>query len=246
MIDVFKAMCYRIYKSRVVYYALFFAVAFAVAISFTALNQDEVSDNAIIYGIYDNITIMGMTMILVFISIYQCNDFKNKTLYYEVMGGHSRIEVFTGRLTSLTLFSVIICNIQIWLSIVMLNLWMNVEFFKDGVIISTLKIIGAELLVLAYIIYFITCSFIGKNFIVTLSLGWAGIVISQLTSLLNRFDIIKSGIKVSYIFGSRVIAFLFAESFSVSQFLSSSVISLMIIFICILIGKNNFKNSDLN
>lgn len=244
MCDVFKAMCLKMLKSRITWYVLFFSIAFPVVISTTALVAEGSDINIIIYGVFDNIVLMGMTIVMVFVCIYLCNDFGNKTIYYEIMAGHRRAEVYAGRTLAVSLFALVIFNIQVIITLVLLYFITGCNIAFEGIGLAILKMILIEFLSIAYIIFFTSIALAAKNIIVSLSIGWAGIIISQLTSIFNDYKITPDGYSLSAIFGSRVIPTAIVEPFSIITFSLAIVFTLVITIVSYFIGAYCFKKSQ--
>lgn len=242
MSDVFKAMCFRIVKSRVFWYALFFSFAFAGVMSLTPLAENSPD---VIYGVIDNIVIIGFTIVMVLVCVYSCGDFGNKTIYYEIMNGHSRRDVYLGRLLALSLFAFILFNIQIIVSLILIHLLTNYNLFAEGIGLAVLKIITAEICSVAYIVFFGALSIVAKNMVVSISLGWFGIIASQLVVLFDNYEITSDGNTLKTILGSGAIKFAIADSFSMSRFVLANIISVVLIVAFYVIGLKLFKNSQL-
>ncbi len=241
MCDVFKAMCLKMLKTRVTWYMLFFSIAFPLVISSTALVAEG---DDIIFGVFDNIVILGMTIVMAFVCIYLCNDFRNKTIYYEIMAGHSRSEVYQGRTLAVSLFALVFFNIQLIITLSLMYFITDCNIFSYGIGFAMLKIILIELLSIAYIVFFTSSALAAKNIIVSVSICWAGIIISQLTSVLNEYKITPDGYPLSAIFGSRVIPTAIVEPFSIATFSLAIGIALAITIISYLIGVYCFKRTQ--
>ncbi len=102
MTSIVKSSIYRLKISKLYLYSAIVAVGLGIVFYFLAkmnLAYDASYTNVYetIRGDVDNWVFMGFMIIMFIIISLIGNDFKDKTIYYEVMGGHSRTEVILGR-----------------------------------------------------------------------------------------------------------------------------------------------------
>lgn len=242
MINVFKSMCYRIITNRVTYYAMFLAVALPFLLIISAITATE--GDTTILGVIDSITLLGMVVVFIPISIFICNDYSNKTLYYEVMNGHSRFDVYTGRTLAVVLLGFVIYNIQLFVTLFMSSVLMNYQLAGEGVITAVYKIVCVELCVLGFLLFFSFTALALKNIIISISVNWFGLIGSSLVAQWDEHLVTDSGDAISSIFGSGVIRCALANKFSNSSFTMAVLIAVALIIGFYLLGLYIFKKSE--
>lgn len=242
MINVFKSMCYRIITNRVTYYSMFLAVALPFLLVISAISAT--GESTTILGVIDSITLLGMVVVFVPISLFICNDYSNKTLYYEVMNGHSRFDVYTGRTLAVVLLGFVIYNIQLFVTLLMSSVFMNYQLAGEGVTTAVCKIVCVELCVLGYLLFFSFTALALKNIIISISVNWFGLIGSCLVAQWDEHLVTDSGDAISSIFGSGVIRCALANKFSESAFTMAVLIAIALIIVFYLLGLYIFKKSE--
>lgn len=112
MYDIMKASFYNYRKSKSVYYSVFTALLLGLAMGFGAYVQNEEIKEAVM-GSVDNWMFNSFLVIMIFTALGIGSDFKNKTIYYEVMSGHKSSEIIIGRMLPTLLFEIIIMSLAL-------------------------------------------------------------------------------------------------------------------------------------
>lgn len=243
MINICKAMFYRIIKSRVTLYCFILSIAFPFLLVLSSTTSATYVD---IKSILDSVNLMGLAVIFVFISIFICNDYRSKTLYYEVMNGHHRYQVYTGRALVVILFGFIMFNIQLIITLVMSNLTINYQLTSQGNGIAVLKIIAVELCVLGFLMFFAFTALALKNIIISFSVSWFGLICSNIVVIFDEYEITSTGTTISSVLGSGAIKYALAGDFSNIWFTICIMVSIVLILFFYFMGLFIFKKSELH
>lgn len=112
MRDIMAASFYRFKKSKDLFYAILAAFLIGTSMGFGTYMQSEEVKLSVASNI-DNWAFMGFLIIMIFSTAYLAGDFQNKTIYYEIMSGHSSREIVIGRMIPIVIFSIIILSIEL-------------------------------------------------------------------------------------------------------------------------------------
>lgn len=245
MNSIMKATWYRIRKGKEFKYSLLVVIGFAITTIISAVPQMGTDYNSIIYGVVNNSAFFSIVILLAFNCIVIGSDFRDKTLFYEVMSGHSRGEVFIGRLLVCTIISILLFNILfsvslgIVFSIISNSYSMTIPFSE-----LFIKILLCNYVELFYIIMFICISFITKNLVSGLAGGWLFVIISWGGALFS--DTIKLGtIPISNIMGILSFHNIISSALSVEYSAYILIIYTFGIGLFIYITKIIFSKSEL-
>lgn len=173
--QIIKASFYKLKVSKALTRLIGISIVFMVVLSFLAKSELIGTCSAerslgVLSGSISMWLFMGYMVVMVFIISFIGSDFGNKTLYYEVMGGHSRKQVYLGRL--------IACAGVAWLSWCMEELVVFIICYKQYTCIVgegwqiILRLLGGMIIVLPYIGICYLGAFIGKNVIYGLAVSW--------------------------------------------------------------------------
>ncbi len=241
MNSIFKAMVYRIIKGRVFVYTLVWSIVFPIVLSFVGLLSDNEQG---IYGTWDNFFFIGNLIYFVFVCAYNCADYKNKTINFEVMNGHSPMEIFIGRLSALVLFVLIMFNIGfVILHCILMNSPIYVNFMQnDGLNIG--KILAIELVVLSYVVFYVVLSFVIRNMLASLLASWMGFAFSGLVVILDNQEMMSTIKKISSIIGPYTVKWIVLEDFSYRQGIVSVICSLTLISLFLFAGSMNIFKQE--
>lgn len=242
MNNIFMAMNYRILKSRIAIYTPFFTILIGLVFPILAFAADE--PLAGLYGTIDNIFFMCNLIFMFFICAYNCADFKNRTINYEVMNGHKKSEIFWGRTLAFLLY--LECGFHITFFTALFILQKEVRF-KQIIFAGThfiARVITIEAIVFAYILYYIVCSFCVKNMITAMLICWLGFGISGLGGLLNDY-ITVAGLAPERIIGMYAIKFMLLEDFSYRQCAAACIAAIAFILIFFILGLQVFSKKDM-
>jgi len=243
MINVFKATCYRIRKTRVFLYVILFSALLGVVIPLSAFSETEFVMESVC-GVIDKTFFFIPLIILVFIEVCNCGDFGNKTIYYEIMHGHKRSEIYAGRMLSFLLFTEIIFHIQLGLTFGILSFLPNYTLLIVTFPQIILKFFCLQLFYISFVMFFVACSFICRNIIVGLSLCWFGIIAIMLAPFFDKYIKIDSK-GISNYMGIYVPKYLILERFSGTHFALCSVFSFALIALFYCIGYAVFSKTDM-
>lgn len=243
MINVFKATCYRIRKSRILVYAILCSAMFGIVIPLMAFSETEFVMESVC-GVIDKTFFFIPLIILVFIEVCNCGDFGNKTIYYEIMHGHKRSEIYAGRTLSFLLFTEIIFHIQLGLTFGVLSFLPNYTLLIDTFPQIILKLFCLQLFYISFVMFFVACSFICRNMIASLSISWFGIIAVMLTQFFDKYIRIDENNISNYI-GFSVPEYLILERFSNTHFALCSLFSFALIAVFYCIGYAVFSKTDM-
>lgn len=242
MSNTFKAMIYRIVKSRILVYAILCNLAFPLALSLIGL----FSENAIqgIYMTWDNWFLFGNLICMAFVCANNCSDYRNKTIHLEIMNGHSSTEIFAGRALALIVTSELMFHIGSVITHLMLRSKEEYVSIIENNGPYVLRIAAIELIFLAYALFYVFISFIVKRTSVALIASWLGYAIGGLAGLLDDRVSLPGIGKLSSIFGPNSVRALILDGFSVTQGITASVIPLCFMIAFVIIGIINLGKQE--
>lgn len=242
MSNIFQAMLYRIMKSKIAVYSLICCIIFGVLFSIVAMNAEDTIQG--IYGTMDNMFYISNLIFLVFVCAYNCSDYKNKTINYEVMNGHSSWEIFLGRLLAF----VLCIEIMFHLELLVIHLILS-RVQEYSIIISQngnylLRILTLDLVVLAYAVYYVVCSFVARKMIAGILFSWLGFAISGLVVTLNSVLVFENGTLFAALVGANSMKYIMLGGFSVWQSAVTVTIALIFIIMFLVIGLVNVNRQE--
>lgn len=171
------------------------------------------------------------------------NDFKNKTIYYEVMSGHKSSEIIIGRIIPTLLFTLVILSLGFIGTYSVGLIWGG-----WGEILGSFKVILIRYLLLMWnslpFVGFCILSIYGtKNIVSAIALDWGMLIFIQLPLLLQSIGYTNNALSSMWIHTNmrRIIGDSLTYSFCFSIMILSTVKFILIILLAIWI----FEKSDL-
>lgn len=187
MYDIMAASFYRFRKSRDLFYAILVAIIIGASMGFATYMQNEEVRLSVV-GSIDNWTFMSFLIIMIFITTYLAGDFRNKTIYYEIMSGHSSSKIVIGRMIPVVIFSIIILSVELIGTYSFGIIWGGwgsvIGSFRDGVIRWFLLMCNA----LPFIALCILSIYLTKTVVGSLALDWLMWIIIQIPLVLVTSD----------------------------------------------------------
>lgn len=187
--QIIKASFYKLKVSKALTRLIWISVMFMAVLSFSAKSElmgtrSVERSLSVLSGSISMWLFMGYIIVMFFIVSFIGSDFGDKTLYYEVMGGHSRKQVYLGRL--------IACAGVAWLSWCMEEVAVFIICSKEYTLIvgegwqNIFRLIGGAIIVLPYVGVCYLGAFIGKNVIYGLVVSWVFFLGLQLEAILPQ------------------------------------------------------------
>ena len=179
MRDIMAASFYRFKKSRDLFYAILVAILIGTSLGFSTYVQNEEIRLSVI-GSIDTWMFMSFLIIMIFITAYLAGDFRNKTIYYEIMSGHSSSEIVIGRMIPIVIFSIIILSVELIGTYSFGIIWGGwgtvIGSFREGVIRWFLLMCNA----LPFIVLCMFSIYLTKTVVGGLVLDWLMWIIIQI------------------------------------------------------------------
>lgn len=184
MHDIMKASFYSYRKSKQVFYSVFTALLLGLAMGFAAYVQNGEIEASVI-GSIDNWMFNTFLIIIIFTASCIGSDFKNKTIYYEVMSGHKTSEIIIGRMIPTLLFTLLIMSLAFIGTYSFGLIWGG-----WGEILGSFKVILIRYLLLMWnslpFVGFCILSIYGtKNIVTAIVLDWGMFIFIQIPLLLQ-------------------------------------------------------------
>ncbi|MBQ4524045.1 MAG: hypothetical protein IJA10_14005 [Lachnospiraceae bacterium] len=142
MWNVMKSQIYQLKKDIMVFGATFFGFVITLLMNLEAFENGLTGSEGMAYMGESNSVIAGLLPIMVVVANVMGKDFADKTLHYEILSGHTRKEVFFGRLV-VAILPGILCSfltiISVPVVLTVINGWGN-SLELNGVLIRILLI----------------------------------------------------------------------------------------------------------
>lgn len=245
MRNIMKATLYRICKGKEIKYAVFALIAFSIITIVMSTTQVQFSHEAMISGSIDNLSFFGILIVLGFNCAVIGNDFRDKTLNYEVMSGHSRTEVFVGRLLICTIISILLFILLFSFSISMIYSFIYDSFSIQISLYEIFpKILLCSYIALFYSILFVCITFMTRNLLVALGGSWCTIILSWTFSLLDAFIKIDT-YPISYILGIYSFRNIFRDTLTIEYCMYIVLLYSVGIVFLLLFTRKLFRNCEL-
>lgn len=188
MYNIMKATFYTFRKSKAVFYSIFIVLFVGLAIGFSTYMQDK-EMIAAIPGNVENWMFNGFLIVMIFIATILGDDFRNKTIYYEVMNGHKRNEIILGRMIPTLLFSCII----LWLGLIGTYSF-GVIWGDWGRVLGSFNVIFIRYVLLVwnslpFIAFCILSTFTARNIVTSIVLDWGVFILLRLPLLIRVLGI---------------------------------------------------------
>lgn len=184
MVNIMKASFYSLKKSKSLWYATVTAILIGTAMGFATYVQGEETRSAVV-GSIDNWIFMSMLIIMIFVTSYLGGDFRNKTIYYEIMSGHSSSEIVIGRMIPIVISSIIILSLELIgtysLGIICGGWGAVIGPFKEGIIRWFLLICNT----LPFVVFCMLSIYLTKTIVGGLALDWMMWLIIQFPLMLG-------------------------------------------------------------
>lgn len=187
MYDIMKASFYSYRKGKPVYYSVFIAILLGVAMGFGAYAQGGEIKEAVM-GSIDNWMFNSFLVMMIFTALGIGSDFKNKTIYYEVMSGHKSSEIIIGRMLPTLLFEIIIMSLAL-IGTYSFGLiggnWGSELGLPQVIFIRYLLLLWNNIPFAGFCILSI---YITKNMATAIALDWGMLILIQLPLLFREMD----------------------------------------------------------
>ena len=242
MSNIFKAMIYRILKSKILVYTLLCSVVFPFVLSFVGLWSEN--EEQAFYGTWDNFFFIENLVFLVFVCAYNCADYKNKTINFEVMNGHSPLAIFGGRTFAFVVFVEIMFNVGFAITHFMLKTNLMYASIVSNHQFGVLRIVTIEVILLTYLIYYVVCSFVLRNTLFALVVSWMGFAFSGIVVFLDDIVYLPNGDRLSTIIGANTVKFIMLDETTVSKLLLTILISVSFSIVLLVIGFKNVSKQE--
>lgn len=246
MTDIIRASIYRLKISKLHLYSG--AVALGLGLMFCFLSKSNLAYDVsytsiyeIIRGNIDSWVFFGFVIVMVLIVSYIGNDFKDKTIYYEVMGGHSRREVLLGR--------VIASGGLAWLVWTMMGCLLLCSCKEEYTILFDegwqlpFRVMLAVILLMPYIGVCILGAFMGRDVLKGLILTWSFYLIIQMENILIGLNNLQEDV-VKYFIVKRI-EYVILHPISAGFISSILVISILETFILMVLANTYFDKIEL-
>lgn len=197
-------------------------------------------------GSFDTCTMFSTIIIISFVSLTLGSEFKNKTIYYTIMNGHSRKVVFLGKLVGFLPYIILLSLVQSVILYSVFALMTNNEFFGLYIHHLTLSSFAFLIVYISYAILSLSFSFMTRS-----AIGGIGgslitmIVFDIIYILLNLSELNLFSIELSHFFGMFLFRFLLENNTNINFQLVVILIYALLSVVYLLIGYNIFKKDDL-
>ena len=258
MKNIMKSQLFKLKRDKICIFTFFAILTLSIAMIFMMLDMS--ADKTFTGGEEAAIT-MNMFMLLSQFFMYiftaqMCGaDFTDKTMNYEIMSGHTRAQVFFGRVIPCiligTLGSLILIAAPVAVEVAMLG-WGDKIKFSDILIRFMFMIFPIERIISEYVFlsYIIKNPYIvmGISYVLCIVLGInipEGQLYSPILGMsnLNMLSYVDSW--VSYGLGDDMY-YIYETALTSGQIISTVVISLVFISGSLFLGYSFFKNDDMH
>lgn len=191
MLDIMKAFFYSLRKGNAIWYSIGVIILMEATIGFSAYVQMLDMTTAVVSNI-DSWMFTSFLVVMVFIAVTIGDDFKNKTLYYEIMSGHQSYEIILGRLVPVFLFSGVLLLLGLVATYGFGLVWGN-----WCEVLGSTKVIFIRCLLLIYnslpfIAFCILSIFVTKNIVTAIALNWGMYIVLQIPTVMQSLGITYS------------------------------------------------------
>lgn len=247
MTNVCKNFFYYIKKTRIFIKAaiVFFLITIASLVSGIMQMSEYTLEEFL--GSLDTCTMFSTITIIVLVAISLGNEFKHKTSYYLVMNGHSRSELFFGKLIAVLPYILLLGIIQCIIMYALLVSMTGSEFVSENIHHYLLNSLDFIIIYISYAILSLSFSFmtrstiggIGGSIIVIIVYN----VIYLLFGYLTNFNMFSY--KFNEMFGMFTFRYLLVHNNDISFQLSILALYILLSAVYMLIGYNKFRKDDL-
>lgn len=197
-------------------------------------------------GSIDTCTMFCTIIIIAFVSLTLGAEFKNKTIYYTIMNGYSRKEVFFGKLIGFLPYIIILSLFQNVILYSVFAFMTNDMFFDQYINHILLNTFAFTVIYISYSILSLTFCFISRS-----AIGGIGVSLIIMIAFNVIFFLLSlTGAKLfsfelSHLFGMFIFRYLLENNADVVfQFITILVYAMLSsAYLCI--GYNRFKKDDL-
>ena len=191
MWNVIKAQNYQIKRSNSTWYVILFGLAFYVLVCFDmdSIEYLKITGSAYFMQISGMLPFVGVAMMLVLTCKVCGGDLTDKTMNYEILGGHSRRKIYFGRCAVAMLWSFGVGYLMVLIPVLfftVINGWGDSVSWKTVLICYGL----AAFPFLRLLCGFVMLTFLVRNMYAAGILGWTFYSFSMFAMLiLEAFDI---------------------------------------------------------
>ena len=223
---------------------VFLVISLATLISGVAQMNEYTLEEFL--GAVDTCTMFSTIILISFISITMGSEFKNKTIYYTIMNGHTRKEVYFGKVIGFLPYIILLSLIQNVIMYSIFAFMINNIFFDQYINNVILSSVAYTVTYISYSVLSLTFSFISRN-----TIGGIGgslliiVAFNIIFYLINLSGVKLFSFELSNLFGMFIFRFLLENNTNVVfQFIAILVYTMLSgIYLCI--GYNIFKKEDL-
>lgn len=245
-----KSICKQLFlrikytKAYIKALIVFLLISFASIISGVVSIDDNTLDDFL--GSFDSCTTFSTIVIVSFVSLTLGAEFKSKTVYYLIMNGHSRIEVFMGKFIGYLPYTVLLGILQSLILYGSFAFMTPADFWSQNV--SNIFINA-----LAFTVIYISYSTLSLSFcfLTGSTIGGVGgslvtmIAFNAIYFLLNLSQIHILSFDVSQLFGMFSFRFLLQNHTDISFQLAVIFAYVVLSSVYLLTGYCIFKQKDL-
>jgi ABC-type transport system involved in multi-copper enzyme maturation permease subunit len=262
MWNIIKAQNYQIKKDNVTVYVFLFGLIISLIMPIVdgASDISNLTGSDFVLALSSNIEVIFPIAVLVLTARICGWDYGDKTMNYEILAGHSRKQVYWGRVVSSTVVTLVCCIVMTAVPTILYTIIGGWGASLDFVNVM-LSFILAFFPLLRLISFFALLTFLLKNGYIAMLVGWMlyGMQVIGITLFLDLFDIKANvqfaSINLMSLFNYDNATFktvngkdvaVFASSLSNRLIVLTIVVSLAVSAIYLLIGCRIFKHRDLS
>lgn len=163
MKDIIRSTFYSINKSGIFIKSLIIFLLISVTSIICGILQLDVVDAEGFAGVIDTLTMFNNLVIIFFSALSIGVELKNKTIFYLIMNGHSRINIFVGKTLSLFPYIFIMVLMQsliMYLSFLILGIG---DIFNSIMPFFILKSVIILVVYYSYAVFSVTFTFVARN-----------------------------------------------------------------------------------
>lgn len=248
--DYLKNICIQLFqhikytKAFIKTLLVFLVISLSTLISGVAQMNEYKLDEFL--GSVDTCTVFNTIIIITFISVTLGSEFKNKTIYYSIMNGHTRKEVFWGKLIGFFPYIILLSLLQCVIMYSVLAFMTNDIFFDQYINNVILNSIAVTVVYISYSVLSLTFSFISRS-----AIGGIGgsiiviIVFNVIFFLLNLTGANFFSYELSNFFGMFIFRYLLKNNADIVFQIIAILVYIILSGTYLCIGYNRFKKDDL-
>jgi ABC-type transport system involved in multi-copper enzyme maturation permease subunit len=260
MWNIIKAQNYQIKKDNVTVYVFLFGLIISLIMPVVDGDVSNLTGSEFVLTLSSSIEVILPIAVLVLTARICGWDYADKTMNYEILAGHSRKQVYWGRVVSSVVTTLACCIVMTAVPTILYTIiggWGASLDFGNVMLSFILSFFP----LLRLISFFALLTFILKNGYVAMLVGWMlyGMQMIAITLILDLFDLKENvqfaSINLMSLFKYDNATFktvngkevaVFASSLSGSLILQTIVVSIVVAVIYLLLGYRIFKHRDLS